>query len=44
LPAFTQQRLFDDEALRAIQAQLLMNPDAGDLIPVHTDCASYVPR
>lgn len=33
LPAFTQQKLFDDEGLRAIQAQLLINPDAGDLIP-----------
>jgi hypothetical protein len=33
LPAFSQQGLFDDEALRAIQAQLLLNPNAGDLIP-----------
>ena len=33
LPAFTQQKLFDDDALRAIQGQLLLNPDAGDLIP-----------
>lgn len=33
LPAFSKQGLFDDEALRAIQAQLLVNPDAGDVIP-----------
>jgi hypothetical protein len=33
LPAFTQQRLFDDEGLREIQELLLANPVAGDLIP-----------
>jgi hypothetical protein len=33
LPAFTEQRLFDDEALRAIQIRLLLDPSAGDIIP-----------
>jgi hypothetical protein len=33
LPAFSQQGLFDDDALRVVQAQLLIDPEAGDLIP-----------
>ena len=33
LPAFTAQQLFDDDALLAIQLQLLADPSAGDLIP-----------
>ena len=33
LPTFSQQQLFDDDALRVIQAQLLVDPVAGDLIP-----------
>jgi hypothetical protein len=33
LPAFSQLALFDDDALRAIQTQLLIDPEAGDLIP-----------
>jgi hypothetical protein len=33
LPAFSRQELFDDDALRAIQIQLLIDPEAGDLIP-----------
>lgn len=33
LPAFTRQGLFDDEGLRAVQARLLDDPEAGDLIP-----------
>jgi hypothetical protein len=32
LPVFTAQELFNDEGLRAVQAQLLANPEAGDLI------------
>ena len=33
LPAFTAQRLFDDDALSALQMVLLANPLAGDPIP-----------
>jgi hypothetical protein len=33
LPAFTQQRLFDDDELRAIQARLLADPEVGDRMP-----------
>jgi len=33
LPAFSQLALFDDEALRTIQTLLLIDPEAGDLIP-----------
>jgi len=32
LPAFTEQKLFDDEALRVIQSQLLVDPLTGDVI------------
>ena len=32
LPAFTEQELFDDEALRVIQSRLLIDPLAGDVI------------
>jgi hypothetical protein len=33
LPAFTQQGLFDDDALLEIQERLIEDPMAGDLIP-----------
>jgi hypothetical protein len=32
LPAFTDQKLFDDEGLRALQSTLLLDPYAGDVI------------
>jgi hypothetical protein len=33
LPAFSRQELFDDDAPRAIQIQLFIDPEAGGLIP-----------
>jgi len=33
LPSFNQHGLFDDESLQVIQTQLLINPEAGDVMP-----------
>jgi hypothetical protein len=46
LPPFERHRAdyFDDEALLRLQRLLMLNPEAGDVIPVQVDCVSYVLR